>query len=121
MAGQKARTAVFALKVPAIRDFGGGGRLSDHKPSAFLVPNIHRSATKRRGRDTFRAFCPAMTIPVDQFRTVMQEMSERFSVRHTASAWSRSRPAKRARNSFLSPLATTGSVNESAFASRPRA
>ena len=58
---------------------------------------------------------------MDQLRTVMQEMSERFSVRHTASAWSRSRPAKRARNSFRSPLATTGSVNGSALPSRPRA
>src|SRR4051812_21146756 len=61
---------------------------------------------------------PAMA---DQFLTVMQEMSERFSVRHTASASSRSRPAKRARNNFFSPLATTGSVNGSALPSMPRA
>jgi len=33
----------------------------------------------------------------DQLRTVMQEMSARFRARQTASAWSRSSPAKRAR------------------------
>src|SRR5665213_3433622 len=81
---------------------------------------LRRADLPAAGAAGYRRVTPIPQLsPANQLRTVRQEMSEGFKVRHTASAWTRPRPANRARNSFRSPLATTGSVNGSALLSRP--
>jgi hypothetical protein len=78
-----------AIRLVATRRSKRGGfveRLEETRRLRLGAPGRQEARTVGAPRADRRPALPAQNGHMDQLRTVMQEMSERFSVRHTASA-----------------------------------